>query len=50
MRFLSQTGTPPGACNPLALGVRHRVGILRGYGNAIVPQVATAFIRAALDT
>ena len=35
---------------PLAHGVSDRVGILRGYGNAIVPQVATAFIRAALDT
>jgi hypothetical protein len=24
------------------------VALLRGYGNAIVPQVAAAFIRAAL--
>jgi hypothetical protein len=25
------------------------VGRLRGYGNAIVPQVAAEFIRAAMD-
>lgn len=30
-------------------GVPGRVGLLRGYGNAIVPQVAAVFIRAALD-
>lgn len=28
---------------------RNRVGRLRGYGNAIVPQVAAAFIRSYLD-
>ena len=33
---------------PLAHGVSGRVALLRGYGNAIVPQVAAAFIRAAL--
>jgi DNA (cytosine-5)-methyltransferase 1 len=33
---------------PLAYGVSARVGRLRGYGNAIVPQVAATFIRAAL--
>ena len=32
---------------PLAHGVPGRVGLLRGYGNAIVPQVAAAFIEAA---
>lgn len=31
---------------PLAHGVPGRVGLLRGYGNAIVPQVAAEFIRA----
>jgi DNA (cytosine-5)-methyltransferase 1 len=34
---------------PLAHGVQGRVGLLRGYGNAIVPQVAAEFIRAAAD-
>lgn len=32
-----------------AHGVPGRVGLLRGYGNAIVPQVAATFIRAALE-
>jgi hypothetical protein len=31
---------------PLAHGVPARVGRLRGYGNAIVPAVAAAFIEA----
>ena len=34
---------------PLAHGVSARVGRLRGYGNAIVPQVAAAFIESYLD-
>ncbi len=33
---------------PLAHGVSGRVGLLRGYGNAIVPQVAAQFVKAAL--
>ena len=35
---------------PLAHGVPNRVGTLRGAGNAIVPQVGAAFVRAYLDT
>lgn len=35
---------------PLAHGISGRVGLLRGYGNAIVPQVASEFIGAWLDT
>jgi DNA (cytosine-5)-methyltransferase 1 len=31
---------------PLAHGIPGRVGLLRGYGNAIVPEVAAVFIRA----
>jgi DNA (cytosine-5)-methyltransferase 1 len=34
---------------PLAHGVSARVGRLRGYGNAIVPQVAAEFIAAYLE-
>lgn len=30
---------------PLASGVPGRVGLLRGYGNAIVPQVAAEFLK-----
>lgn len=34
---------------PLAYGVSARVGRLRGYGNAIVPQVAAAFIESYMS-
>jgi DNA (cytosine-5)-methyltransferase 1 len=39
----------PGAF-PLAHGAVNRLGRLRAYGNAIVPQVAATFIRAALSS
>jgi DNA (cytosine-5)-methyltransferase 1 len=32
--------------SPLAHGFPGRLGLLRGYGNAIVPQVAAAFVKA----
>lgn len=35
---------------PLATGLPARVGRLRGYGNAIVPQAAAEFIRAYLES
>lgn len=35
---------------PLAHGVPGRVGLLRGYGNAIVPQVAAEFVGAVMET
>lgn len=40
--------TQPGLF-PLAHGVPRRVGKLRAYGNAIVPQVAATFIKAAIQ-
>jgi DNA (cytosine-5)-methyltransferase 1 len=39
----------PGAF-PLADGIPNRVGLLRGYGNAIVPQLAAEFIQAACES
>lgn len=35
---------------PLADGLSGRVGLLRGYGNAIVPQLAAVFIAAFMDS
>jgi len=35
---------------PLANGIPNRVGLLRGYGNAIVPQLASEFIQAACES
>ena len=34
---------------PLAHGIPGRVGLLRGYGNAIVPQVAAEFVSAFME-
>lgn len=34
---------------PLAHGIPGRVGLLRGYGNAIVPQLAAQFIQASVE-
>lgn len=34
---------------PLAHGITGRVGRLRGYGNAIVPQVAASFVTAFME-
>lgn len=38
--------TQPGLF-PLAYGIPHRVGRLRAFGNAVVPQVAAVFIQAS---
>lgn len=35
--------------SPLVDGAPARVGLLRGYGNAIVAQVAEAFVRASME-
>jgi DNA (cytosine-5)-methyltransferase 1 len=35
---------------PLAPGLPGRVGLLRGAGNAIVPQVAAEFIEAVIES
>lgn len=42
-------GVGRGKSSSRALAGRNRVGRLRGYGNAIVPQVAAEFIRAMLQ-
>ena len=34
---------------PLAHGISSRVGLLRGYGNAIVPQTAALFVQAVME-
>jgi DNA (cytosine-5)-methyltransferase 1 len=54
-RSLQETGrcgnsrrVQPGIC-PMANGVPGRMGLVRGYGNAIVPQVAAEFILASVE-
>lgn len=37
------------ALQPLAPGLPGRVGLLRGAGNSIIPQVAAAFVRAYME-
>ena len=39
----------PGFDPDIKLAVRNRATRLKGYGNAIIPQVAAAFVRAYLD-
>lgn len=41
--------TQPGI-HPMAYGVSGRVGLLRGYGNAIVPWLAAEFIKAYMQS
>lgn len=35
--------------SPLAVGAVNRVGRLKGYGNAIVPEAAVRFIRSFIE-
>jgi hypothetical protein len=53
LRSLIAAGLIPGGDvderSILAHGVPGRVGRLRGFGNAIVPQVAAEFVRAARE-
>jgi len=34
---------------PLSQGIRGRVGLLKGYGNAIVPELAAEFVKAVME-
>lgn len=45
-RYVEKRRRIESGITPLAHGVSGRVGLLRGYGNAIVPQVAAEFILA----
>jgi DNA (cytosine-5)-methyltransferase 1 len=44
-----QLSVPSGRLRALVDGVSGRVGKLRAFGNAIVPQVAAAFVRAYME-
>jgi len=48
LRGFSRTVTPPLISSALPDGIS-RVELIRGIGNAIVPQVAAAFIRAYME-
>lgn len=48
-RFRSQDGEEGYYLHPLSQGEEGRVGRLRGFGNAIVPQVAASFIRDVME-
>lgn len=49
-RQITKTTPDPQPCvRTLAYGHTNRVGIIRGAGNAIVPQAAAEFIRAAME-
>lgn len=47
-KYRAQWRIKPGL-SLLADGIPHRVGLLRGYGNAIVPQLAAEFIQASQE-
>ena len=36
--------------NPLVTDMPVRAALLKGYGNAIVPQLAAVFIRSVMET
>lgn len=44
-----RTGEGSFGLSPLKQGAKNRVGRLRGYGNAIVPQAAAAFIKSFME-
>lgn len=48
-RFRSEDGEEGYYLHPLSQGEEGRVGRLRGFGNAIVPQVAASFIRDVME-
>lgn len=49
VQHCSRVAIPSGKYSLLADGIQSRSPILRGYGNAIVPQVASEFIQAFVE-